>query len=90
MMFFPWGGNEDGASLIIAVHSGRGRDNGHKLKWGRFRLDTGEKLFSYFPITNYLNMLHTAIPHLIPILFFKRKSEHLSPCDEAGLMVGEA
>lgn len=51
MMFFPWGGDEDGASLIIAVHSGRGRDNGHKLKQGRFRLDTGEKLFSYFPMT---------------------------------------
>lgn len=56
----PTGGDEDGASLFTAAQQW--------LQHGRFRLDTEEKLFSYFPITNYLNMFPTSIAH--PMLIF--------------------
>lgn len=86
------GGDEDGASLFTAVHNGRGKNNGQKLKHGRFRLDTGEKsCFLTFPsLCNYLNMSPTSISNPMLTLLLKRKSECVSPCDGAGLMLGDA
>lgn len=54
--------------------------------WQReIRWDTGKKLFSYLPITNFLDILLTSVPHpMLTFFFFSERASLLLLVTELG------